>query len=538
MSHAILRDASVEGKRGGVTGLAAVSSPPVPTLADYPELVAQLDRKNGRLAPESIAHGSNRRLWWRCPEGRDHVWQAPVANRTLLGAGCGFCAGKRVSVTNSLAKVAPGLARQWHPTKNDPLTARDVVAGSERKVWWKCSEGPDHEWEAPVRGRTRRGAGCGFCAGKRVSVTNSLAKVAPGLARQWHPTKNGALRPRDVVAGSASKVWWKCPKGPEHEWSAALAARVRGSGCPFCSGSRVSAAHNFAVARPEAALEWHPTRNGALRPEDVAAHSTGKVWWRCARGHEWLTSLMTRAHGHGCPFCAGTRVSPEASLAAQDPALAKQWHPTKNGALTPRDVLPGSRRRVWWKCRKGPDHVWDATVANRAGCPICAGRRVTVTTSLAAVHPDSRLRVAPDEERPAHGARRDAALEPAHLVEVPRGPRVAEPDLSPQPWRRLSVLRQPAHLRDQRARGRLPGPRARVAPDEERRPHARRRDPRLQPPRLVALPVRPHVARHRQCAHEPRHRLPALLAEAEAGTPDRVRGRPPRAGAAAVSSFP
>ncbi len=290
----------------------------MPTLADYPELVAQLDRKNGPLAPESISYGSNRRLWWRCPEGRDHVWQTRVAHRTMGGAGCGFCAGLRVS------------------------------------------------------------------------VTNSLAKVAPALAKQWHPAKNGDLRPRDVVAGSPRKVWWKCSKGPDHEWTAAISMRVRGNGCPFCSGYRASAARNFAVAFPEAALEWHPDRNGALRPEDVAAYSEGKVWWRCAHGHEWLTAVLFRTRGQGCPFCAGTLVTPETSLAARDPAVAKQWHSTKNGDLTPRDVLPHSSRRVWWKCRKGPDHVWEATVAGRSkgGCPFCAGKRVSVSTCLATVHPD------------------------------------------------------------------------------------------------------------------------------------------------------
>ncbi|MFR4757130.1 MAG: zinc-ribbon domain-containing protein [Evtepia gabavorous] len=35
------------------------------------------------------------------------------------------------------------------------------------------------------------------------------------------------------------------------------------------------------------------------------------------------------------------------------PALARQWHPTKNGGLTPAAVAPGSRRRVWWQCPQG-----------------------------------------------------------------------------------------------------------------------------------------------------------------------------------------
>ena len=38
--------------------------------------------------------------------------------------------------------------------------------------------------------------------------------------------------------------------------------------------------------------------------------------------------------------------NPGESLAELNPALAKQWHPTKNGKLTPYDVTPGSKMTV------------------------------------------------------------------------------------------------------------------------------------------------------------------------------------------------
>ena len=41
------------------------------------------------------------------------------------------------------------------------------------------------------------------------------------------------------------------------------------------------------------------------------------------------------------------------SLAEINPELAKQWHPTNNGKLTPCDLGPGSGKVVWWKCPKG-----------------------------------------------------------------------------------------------------------------------------------------------------------------------------------------
>ena len=40
------------------------------------------------------------------------------------------------------------------------------------------------------------------------------------------------------------------------------------------------------------------------------------------------------------------------SLAEVNPELAKQWHTSKNGDLTPEDVSAGSKKKVWWKCEK------------------------------------------------------------------------------------------------------------------------------------------------------------------------------------------
>ena len=58
-----------------------------------------------------------------------------------------------------------------------------------------------------------------------------------------------------------------------------------------------------------------------------------------------------------------------------DPLLLRQWHPLRNGDLSPRQVSPGSHKKVWWRC--GRDHRWQASVASRTageGCPVCAGR--------------------------------------------------------------------------------------------------------------------------------------------------------------------
>lgn len=81
---------------------------------------------------------------------------------------------------------------------------------------------------------------------------------------------------------------------------------------------------------------------------------------------------------------------PSTSLQAMMPSLAAEWHPERNGTLTPTQVLPRSNKKIWWQCSLDPAHEWRAVINSRAagsGCPFCAGQKPTPTTSLQALHP-------------------------------------------------------------------------------------------------------------------------------------------------------
>jgi hypothetical protein len=166
---------------------------------------------------------------------------------------------------------------------------------------------------------------------------------------EWHPMRNGDLRPEDVTASSGRKVWWKCSATVDHEWQASVIARRQGSGCPYCSGNRVAQSNCLATKYPELAKEWHPTRNGDLTPKDVTSGSGRKVWWKCpvTDDHEWEAQVVSRTHmGSGCPCCENLKAVKSNCLATTHPVLSKQWHPTKNGSLTPEDVVAPSPRKV------------------------------------------------------------------------------------------------------------------------------------------------------------------------------------------------
>lgn len=265
----------------------------------------------------------------------------------------------------NLAVLHPRLAKEWHPVKNAGLTAYDVKPYSVKKVWWINEKGG--EWREAVFKRTtnRKYLNSIGYINKLKQPESNLAVDNPELAKEWHPSKNGKLRPENVRPHSNKKVWWLCKH--RHTWVAAITDRnaIKGNkNCPICRrGQRVAPTNCLAARYPDLAREWHPAKNGYLTPEDVTPINTRKVWWQCGHGHEWQASIVVRARGGLCPKCSGTKAKKDNSLAGLFPELAGEWHPTKNGSLTPRDVKPSSNKRVWWRCAHG--HEWQADIKVR-----------------------------------------------------------------------------------------------------------------------------------------------------------------------------
>lgn len=210
---------------------------------------------------------------------------------------------------------------------------------------------------------------------------NDLATLNPALAKEWHPTENGNLKPEDVTPGSGKEVWWLCPEG--HPYLMVVNQRAkRGYGCPYCSGHRaLKGVNDLATTHPHLAKEWNYEQNSNLTPHDVTAGSRKKVWWLCEKGHAYEQLIIKRSsRGYSCPYCSGHKVLRGFNdLATVNPRLAKEWHPSENGDLTPFDVTAGSGKRVWWLCPLG--HAYQATIHDRNSddtqCPSCNAKSQT-----------------------------------------------------------------------------------------------------------------------------------------------------------------
>jgi hypothetical protein len=441
----------------------------------HPELLKEWDfEKNSEYSPYELASKSSTKVWWRCSENPSHRWVTALVERSK-GSQCPYCIGRFASLETCLATLNPSLAKEWHPTKNGEMTPHDVVPGSGYKVWWLCSNNPEHEWETTVVNRHLRGDGCPICHTRtsfhEQSIVFYLKQVFSDIVNHEMVYVDYDRKELDVYIPSLSlgiefdgHYYHKNRHVQDIDKNAYMNQQniqlirirerplqeLKDFGCQnyliepndisemngalqfildFISRnykldsllqrkltllkdiidvdkhrSGIYEQYNLTVRNnnlnekePLIAQEWHPTKNGKLHPSHVSYASNRKVWWLCDKNHSYLKVVSQRTTGRrgGCPYCAGKKVCLDNCLLTVNPELSKEWHPTENGELTPKDVVPGSQKKVWWRCNRNPKHEWEAVVSGRNsgnGCPYCAGRKIDDSNSLFSKNPEaSRL---------------------------------------------------------------------------------------------------------------------------------------------------
>lgn len=226
--------------------------------------------------------------------------------------------------------------------------------------------------------------------------TQFIVDTHPAIAAEWHPCLNPTPTAHGVAPKSGKKVWWSCSiDACGKEWQAFVFARVK-TGVPGCHTCKIKqnplkyyhakqlSLGSLASRCPELVCEWDTEKNAPFTPDRVGTGSR-KFWWNCSRfgcTTKWQANCANRIkHGTGCPKCKrvelASKVDPSESLEAKFPAIAAEWHPTKNGDLAPKDIHHGNKRSVWWQCSEG--HEWRNGTHNRTrlqnGCPNCNSKR-------------------------------------------------------------------------------------------------------------------------------------------------------------------
>ena len=130
--------------------------------------------------------------------------------------------------------------------------------------------------------------------------------------------------------------------------------------------------------------EWDYSNNNGLLPSEITYGSNISINWICDKNHPYPQEVNAKvSQRQGCPYCAGKKVLPgfndlESYCKKNDlEYIIKEW--SDNNELRPTQVVKGATGKFLWKCLKC-GHEWPATlsnrIANKSGCPACAGKVV------------------------------------------------------------------------------------------------------------------------------------------------------------------
>ena len=229
---------------------------------------------------------------------------------------------------------------------------------------------------------------CPYCTNNSLCQHNSLSTVAPAVAAYWDTAKNGAT-PDQVMASSHARRHWLCRKC-RHSWQAMVYGKVDGqSGCPKCSYKTRSWNRQPSLTQSQhpAMLEFdfESNRTAGLDPDKITAGSNKMVHWICTncpkgQAHLFVASPSNRLSlNRGCPYCASKKACICNSLQSLYPALAAEYDTARNG-VGPEQVLPRSRKMVFWKDASG--HSWEQSPFQRTESSMKSVKRASIRSRL------------------------------------------------------------------------------------------------------------------------------------------------------------
>lgn len=270
---------------------------------------------------------------------------------------------------------SPHLKDEWDFEKNSGINPEKLTIGSNKKVWWTCSEG--HTIQRDVYS-TVLGRKCLYCIGQKGIIgENDLPTLYPELTKFLVNPSDAA----GVLTQSNQYLDLVCSVG--HKFPRRVHDLVnRGFSCPVCSGRRVLTGYNdLKTTHPIIADELYD-RSLATK---ISYGSQRKLEWVCTVGHSYQSIVKNRTiQGQGCPFCSGRAVLKGFNdIATTHPVLVSELVNENDGFLYSK----GSEKKLEWICSFG--HKWKSSPSSRivsdtriSGCPICFNKTSKAETIL------------------------------------------------------------------------------------------------------------------------------------------------------------
>lgn len=116
------------------------------------------------------------------------------------------------------------LSKEYDYKKNSPLKPEEVSLGSQKKLWWRCTNNhPSHQRR--VRDKFKTNVSCPEC--------RSLKFCFPSIFERVCRVKNIGLDIDRISKSSSKLIWWMCKFG--HSYKDTPGHQIQGRGCSKCN---------------------------------------------------------------------------------------------------------------------------------------------------------------------------------------------------------------------------------------------------------------------------------------------------------------
>lgn len=376
-------------------------------LKDNPDVMKYYDYEKNELEGvdlNKIAAKSNKKLWFKCSVcGEGFCSQPNYQTSAKCKHMCVYCAGLKVkSGHNDLLSQYPDVAAEWDYEANE-LTPDKVHKISHSHAYWICKD-CHHRWRATVDSRTGVDkTGCPKC--HKYSRTSFPEQAIYFYVNQVFPDAiNGD---RTILNGAELDIYIPSIK-------AAIEYDGRRWHKDKDSIEKDKKKNNLCK---ENGITLYRIREPSLDYLDDCVVVQRDDYYSSQSLNNAISKLFTCLHIDNITVDVEkdrTQILKQYSsnqckdsLAARYPEIAEQWHPTKNGEITPDMINYSNPNLFWWYYPydvpedypiehlrgKHFDFEWQAKPSNRIheqGCPFLVGHGIIWVgfNDLETTHPD------------------------------------------------------------------------------------------------------------------------------------------------------
>lgn len=321
-----------------------------------------------------------------CMENRDKISLAgniPTYNVEIKERGTTF-----ISWAAQNPKRGNLLLKEWDYKKNQQagIDIWNISKGSSKRVYWKCAEG--HMWDCTLASRTCNNSDCPTC--KKSGATSK----AEQYLYHWldYHLPNVELH-RSIGDGLDVDIYIPGLK-VAIEYDGEFYHRMGYDR----DGSVERYRRKLAICQREGMYLIHVVERAnfdtGVLVENEVMHDVFHVEWNTniydlirdisdiiyvIKNHRIYLDVPKDIY-FTC-IKNVSKVKYEKSLACLKPEIAKMWHPTLNGSLTPDKVTPGCHDKAYFiclKCGHGTKGEWYRKISDLGyyehGCPACRAK--------------------------------------------------------------------------------------------------------------------------------------------------------------------